>query len=224
MPDNEAVPPVHKTVNGTLTRRKKRRQRVMAGLFIYLVVVGIFAGGFAAAFASLRLLIHGQLVSPFKAGNPAAIDYALLCAVTAFWVVLHRFNLWLTKVRRPRSLQPVKTLRVQVYGAFDRQQLVWPVFAVFNVVVAAGLYVLVLLLRWLRPHSSPESNWIWLAVLLILGRFGFMFALAGLVRLLHSASCRIAQTRGLPPPAEPRHYTVFDGTGTILIWRTSTCY
>jgi hypothetical protein len=199
-----------------MTERKQRRQRIMVGLFAYLVVVGICAGGFTSLPADFRSLIHGPLVSPFKLGSSAALNYGLVCAVTAFWIAYHRCCFWVGEMRRPRRLaQSAKALRKQARNPFDSHEFLGPLLAVLHGVPAIVLFLLVFLLRWLRPHGSPMSNWIWLALLLFLCQMGFVLALVGFLLFLAAAARQIAQTRGVAPLPKPPHIQMFHWTWVL---------
>ena len=185
----------------------------MVGLFADLVVIAIIADGFPSLLADFRSLVHGPLVSPFKLGNSAAISYGLVCAVAAVWIAFHRCCFWMGKIRRPRRLvQSVGALRKQAYTPFDLHEFLGPFLALLHGVPAVVLLGLISLLRWLRPHGSPTSQWLWLALLVFLCQLGFMLAVLGFVHFLAAAVRQIAQTRGLPPPPMPPHIQMFHWT------------
>src|ERR1035438_3956782 len=194
-----------------MTERKQRHRRIMVGLFAYLVVVGICAGGFTSLPADFRTLIHGPLVSPFKLGNSPAFNDGLVCVVTAFWIAVQRCFLWLNKVRLGQS---IKALRRQAYSPFDSHEFLGSVLAALDGIPAVVLLLLISLLRWLRPHSSPISNWLWLALLVVLCQLGFTLALIGFVHFLYWTIRQMALTRGLPSLPKPPHTPVFS-------WRSS---
>jgi hypothetical protein len=222
MADKEAEP-LSKPVGANIrVRQKKRRRRIMAGLFSYLVVIGIYSGGFVSLYANFIALVRGPLITPFKLGNPAPLDYGLLCAATAVWIVFQQFCQWMKEAHRPRVLQSVRTLRNQMYGSLYLQRLGLPLIAVLYLIFSTWLLFLVWLLRWFRPAASPESNWMWLAVLLILGQWSWILSAAGLVRLLYLASRQMARSRRLSAPGPPRRLKLVQGT--VIAFRLLQAY
>ena len=152
-------------------------------------------------------MISGPLVSPFKVGI-STLNYGLLCAAMATWIASHQVVVVLKRARKIRPHQSVKRLRDQLYGSIYLQHSVWFIAALFNGAVAVGLYLVVWLVRWLRPHASPESNWIALAVLLILAQTGLSLAVFGFVRTVGSIGVRMARKydRPAPPPVETKFF------------------
>jgi hypothetical protein len=168
-------------------------------MFGYLLLVALWSGGFPSLLRSARSLISGPLVLPFKVGV-GTVDYGLLCAAMTIWIAFQQIGVGVPWLRKGRPRQSVKRLRSQLYASLYLQHLGWPMIAAINGALAVVLCLMVWMVRWLRPHSSPQSNWIALAMLVILAQGVVLGGMWAFVRMLQSQTVRMAQKYDRPEP------------------------
>jgi hypothetical protein len=189
--------------NRISSSRKKHSRRVMSGLFAYLLLAGIYTGGFGSLFENVRSLVRGPLVSPLKWGNES-FDYGLTCAVAAIWIGCNQAGICFRKLRRSRLRQPIKRLRDQLYGSIYLQHLMWPLGTAMLGALAITIGVLAWFVKWIRPNATHESNWVALALFLALVHAAFWLIVEFFIWAISLAHRQVAEMRGLPPLQLPK--------------------
>jgi len=168
-------------------QQKARRQRVIFGLSVYLVLCGFCLRGYGSLYSSIVSLIHGPLVSPLDFEHARAPDYGLVCAVSVLSIAIQEAFRRLRMACGPMpAAGRFKRLRDLADGPFGGGCIgVWAPMGMVVSLGAAWLSVLVFAAVRLAGGRSPLWGWFWLAMLLGVCQIALALVVWGLSVLLH---------------------------------------